>query len=155
VRVAYWGFDGRVHLGELMVNKDAVRAIETAMRALFAARFPIHKMVLVDNYGGSDPRSMHDNNSYAFGCAVVPGSEVWSQHSYGRAIDLNPIQNPEIRNGHISPPEGAACADRAIASKGMIRARGPVVRAFTKVGWTWGGNWHTLKDYMHFSANGW
>ena len=22
------------------------------------------------------------------------------------------------------------------------------------IGWTWGGDWRSLKDYMHFSANG-
>ncbi|MGZ4211478.1 MAG: M15 family metallopeptidase [Actinomycetota bacterium] len=155
VKVTFWGFDRRAHTGELMMNKDAVEPLTTVMRALFVARFPIRSMTLIDAYGGSDDRSMHADNAYVFGCGRVPGNpDAWSQHAYGRAIDLNPIENPEIRSGVVSPPEGAAYVDRRRSAVGMIHDGDAVVRAFTSVGWVWGGSWRTLKDYMHFSATG-
>jgi hypothetical protein len=154
VSVSYWGFDGRPHVGRLVVNHDATPAIVAALRSLYAARFPIRRMELVDRYGADDERSMAADNTSAFNGRKVPGTAVWSQHAYGRAIDIDPLENPEIADGKVDPPQAALYVDRSQRVRGMIHAGDAVVRAFAAVGWTWGGSWHSLKDYQHFSANG-
>jgi len=154
VTLSYWGFDGRVHEGRLVVGKRHTTAVVRAMRAVFAARFPIRRMRPVDEYGANDDRSMAADNTSAFNCRRVEGSRSWSEHAYGRAIDINPLENPEIRSAHVSPPAGAAYADRSRRARGMIHAGDAVVRAFAAVGWSWGGYWHSLEDYQHFSATG-
>jgi hypothetical protein len=152
--LTHWGFDGRVHRGELVIHEDQARAVKVVFRALFKARFPIKRMQLVDVYGGDDDRSMAANNTSGFNCRGVAGSSSWSEHAYGRAIDVNPIQNPEVRDGRVSPPAGARYLDRSRRARGLIRADDAVVRAFAAVGWGWGGYWTSLKDYQHFSATG-
>jgi hypothetical protein len=154
VSVTYWGFDRTSHRGELMLNEDAVRPVVDALRFLYARRFPIRSMRLVEAYGSSDDRSMAADNTSAFNCRIVPGSTVWSQHAYGRAIDINPVENPEVKDGIFSPPEGTAFGDRSRDGRGVILAGGMAVRAFQSVGWGWGGSWQSLKDYQHFSATG-
>lgn len=155
LRLRHWGFDGGVHRGRLVVHRDSARAILGAMRRLFRLRFPIRQMRLVDVYGADDRRSMAADNTSAFNCRFVAGSPgVWSEHAYGRAIDVNPIENPYVSGSHVSPPAGAPFADRARHRRGMIHRHGPVVRAFAAAGWEWGGNWSGVNDYQHFSASG-
>jgi hypothetical protein len=154
--VTYWGFDGQAHTGELVLHRDQAPKILSAMRRLYEERFPIERMELVDNYGGDDDRSGEANNTSAFNCREVEDSPgVWSQHAFGRAIDINPVQNPFIaRSGEISPPSGAAYVDRSQRRPGMIHSQDPVVAAFRSVGWQWGGHWSASKDYQHFSSTG-
>ena len=111
-------------------------------------------MVLVDRYGADDDRSMAADNTSAFNCRRVEQSTSWSQHAYGRAIDINPRENPYVLGGRVLPPAGRAFTDRSRRRKGMIPAGGVVVRAFASVGWAWGGSWTSPLDYQHFSANG-
>lgn len=152
--VSHWGFDRAVHQGELVVHRDQARAVLRVLRRLFRARFPIERMRLVDEYGGDDERSMAANNTSAFNCRAVPGSGSWSEHAYGRAIDINPLQNPEVLGGKVSPAAGAEYVDRSRTAPGMIQAGDVVVRAFASAGWGWGGYWHSLQDYQHFSSTG-
>jgi hypothetical protein len=154
--VAFWGFDAREHRGELVVHRDQASAVLKVMQTLFEARFPIERMELVDVYGGDDDRSTAANNTSAFNCREVENAPgVWSQHSYGRAIDVNPVQNPYLpRSGPVDPPAGAAFTNRSDVRPGMIVGGDQVVRAFASIGWEWGGNWTGSKDYQHFSENG-
>jgi hypothetical protein len=152
--LTHWGFGGEVRRGELVVHEDEARAVKRVFRMLFKARFPIERMKLVDVYGGDDDRSMAANNTSGFNCRGVAGSSSWSEHAYGRAIDINPIQNPEVRDGRVSPPVGSSYLDRSRRARGLIRADDAVVRAFGAIGWGWGGYWTSLKDYQHFSASG-
>ena len=155
LKLSVWGFDGRVHRGRLVVNQDAARPMLVAMHRLFGLRFPIRRMRLVDAYGADDHRSMEADNTSAFNCRFVAGTERWSEHAYGRAIDVNPIENPYADgDGYVSPPQGAPFADRSRHAKGLIHRGGPVVAAFAAVGWEWGGNWAWPKDFQHFSATG-
>src|SRR5687767_13786757 len=154
ITLTHWGFDGEVHRGELVVHADEARVVTEAFRALFQARFSIKRMQLVDVYGGDDDRSMAANNTSAFNCRTVEGSSSWSEHAYGRAIDINPIQNPEVRGDRVSPPAGSRYLDRSRRARGLIRADDAVVRAFASIGWGWGGYWTSFKDYQHFSATG-
>lgn len=154
VTLTYWGFDGLPRDGQLVVNRDAVRPIVRVMHVLYDARFPIRQMVLVDRYGADDDRSMAADNTSAFNCRPVEGTTRWSQHAYGRAIDINPVENPYVLGDHVSPPSGRRFADRSKHAMGMIHAGDAVVRAFASVGWRWGGYWASPKDYQHFSASG-
>lgn len=154
--VTHWGFDGAVHRGRLVVNRDAAGPMLAVLRSLFRQRFPIRQMRLVDAYGADDHRSMAADNTSAFNCRFVAGSGgVWSEHAYGRAIDVNPIENPYVTgSGYVSPPAGAPYARRSRRVPGLIHAGGPVVRAFAAAGWEWGGDWSGTRDYQHFSATG-
>jgi poly-gamma-glutamate synthesis protein (capsule biosynthesis protein) len=155
LRVSFWGFDGEVHTGRLIVKGYHAPRIRLVMKKLFDARFPIRRMRLIDAYGGNDRRSMRANNTSAFNCRFVAGSQGrWSEHAYGRAIDINPVQNPYVSNGVASPPAGQPYVDRSVKATGKIRARGVVVRAFRSVGWEWGGFWKSPTDYQHFSWTG-
>jgi len=154
VRLTYWGFDGRAHVGRLVVNRDATTAIVTALHRLYDARFPIRRMVPVEAYRANDERSMRADNTAAFNGRFVEGTTVWSQHAYGRAIDIDPLENPEVKDGRVYPRTAGRYVDRTLGLPGMITPGSVVVRAFAGVGWPWGGDWQSLKDYQHFSATG-
>ncbi len=97
---------------------------------------------------------MAANVTSGFNCRSTTGATAFSQHSYGRAIDLNPIQNPYVRGDAVQPPAGRDYVDRSDRRPGMVLANDAVVRAYAAVGWEWGGEYRSLKDYQHFSANG-
>jgi hypothetical protein len=155
LRADYWGFDGRVHRGELIVHRDHARRMLGVLGKLFKARFKLQRMKPVDVYRADDDRSMAANNTSAFNCRRVSGSSSWSEHAFGRAIDINPVRNPYVtRGGRVSPPAGRAYVNRARRAAGMIYAGDVVVRAFAAAGWRWGGYWSSSRDYQHFSATG-
>ena len=111
-------------------------------------------MVPVDAYGGSDFRSIEADNTSAFNCRYVDGTTRWSEHAYGRAIDVNPIENPYVsRRHHLAPRERPVPRPRAATARAWPRGR-RAVRAFDAVGWGWGGRWSGAKDYQHFSETG-
>jgi hypothetical protein len=156
VALRHWGFDSDVHRGELVVHRDAVAAMRSAMRDMYRAHFRIRRMRLIDDYGGDDHRSMSADNTSAFNCRYVAGKPgVWSRHAYGRAIDINTIENPYVTpSGYVSPPEGRPYANRSRHEPGMIHHGDATWRAFTGAGWGWAGDWSGTKDYQHFSADG-
>lgn len=155
VQVSYWGFDGAVHRGELVVHARAVRAVVAALRSVFEAHFPLAAMQLVDAHGGPQSESIAEKDTAAFNCRSATGRPgVWSQHSYGWAIDVNPVQNPYVgAGGFVAPPGSRPYVDRSRQAPGMIHPGDAVVRAFAAVGWSWGGYWSKVKDYQHFSVN--
>jgi hypothetical protein len=154
VRLTYWGFDGEAHTGALVVNVDAVPDVKRIFARLYAGRFPIRRMRTIDAYGASDDRSMAADNTSAFNCryAVATGASSWSAHAYGRAIDVNPVENPYLERGRVLPRAGRAFLDRAHVRLGMAIAGGLVVRSFAASGWQWGGRWTGSPDYQHFQA---
>lgn len=151
VRMTVLGFDGRAHRGELIVAADVVRDVVGTFAELYRDRFPIERMVTVEQYDADDDRSMEANNTSAFNCRAITGGTEWSNHSYGRAIDVNPVQNPYISSGgNVHPPNGAPYVDRTRTDQGLIHADDSTVRAFERRGWDWGGYWDTPIDYQHF-----
>ena len=151
----YIGFDGATHTGEMVVHTDVAERVVGVFKKLYDARYPIQRMVLVDAYGGSDDASVVANNTSAFNCRAVTGGSSWSEHAYGKAIDINPLQNPYVyRDGHVFDPAAAPYVDRSRREPGMIHAGDTVTQAFGAIGWGWGGNFSTFKDYQHFSASG-
>jgi hypothetical protein len=150
--VTYLGFDGQTHRGELIVHEDLAAEVVAIFEQLLQLRYPIDKIRTADNYPGADDESsMEDNNTSAYNCRDIPGSGRWSQHAFGRAIDLNPLLNPEIdRTGAFQPKNAAPYLDRTRTDPGVLHAGDPVVRVFTDRGWRWGGDWRTPLDYQHF-----
>jgi hypothetical protein len=153
--VSHWGFDGRRRTGRLVVHETAASPLRTVFRRLYAARFPVRKIVPIDAYGGSDFQSIEADNSSAFNCRRATGSSSWSEHAYGRAIDVNPIENPYTENGRVYHETSRPYVSRSPARKGMAVEGGALVRAFDAIGWGWGGRWTgSVKDYQHFSSSG-
>lgn len=154
VNVSYWGYDGQVHAGRLVVAAGHADRIVAVFRDIYEARFPIERMVPIDAYGGDDQASMRANNTSGFNCRYVAGTTKLSQHAFGRAVDVNPLVNPYVKGSTVDPPEGAPYADRSRNDTGMIRGGDAVVDAFEAQGWSWGGYWSSGQDYQHFSASG-
>ena len=155
VRATHWGFDSQVHEGRLVVNRDVAVRVVAVLRRLYALRFPIRRVEPVERYGGSDFRSIEADNTSAFNCRTVDGTRRWSEHAYGRALDLNPIENPYVASdGTSSHAASRPYLDRSRARPGQVRAGDAVVRAFAAAGFGWGGSWPGAKDYQHFSASG-
>jgi hypothetical protein len=151
VRMRFWGFDGKAHKGTLIVNADVADSVVRAFHKLYDARFPIRRMEPVDVYGGSDDASMAADNTSAFNCRPITGTtDRWSNHSYGRAIDINTIENPYVKGTTVLPPAGADYLDRTDVRPGMIVAGDVATTAFAAEGFGWGGDYTSLKDYQHF-----
>jgi D-alanyl-D-alanine carboxypeptidase len=152
VAVNYIGFDAETHRGDLIVHEDLAAEVIAIFEQLLQLRYPIEKIRTVDNYPGADDElSMEDNNTSAFNCREIPGSGSWSQHAFGRAIDLNPLINPYIdATGAFQPKNAAPYLDRNRTDPGLLHAGDAVVRVFTDRGWRWGGYWRTPIDYQHF-----
>ena len=154
LRLSYWGFDGTVRVGSLVVRDRVAGDVVVVFRKLYAARFPIRRLRKVDAYRGSDDASMAADNTSAFNCRFVSGTRRWSQHAYGEAIDVNPVENPYLQGSRVSPPAGRRFLDRSRARPGMAVEGGVLLRAFASVGWKWGGRWSGSRDYQHFSTTG-
>lgn len=154
IEMNHWGFDGASHDGgQLMVHKDVAAEIVTAFGTLYDARFPIRRMELIEEYGASDDASMDADNTSAFNCRPITGTtDRFSIHSYGKAIDLNPVENPYVKGTTVLPPAGAAYVDRDDVRPGMVTKNDVVEKAFRTAKFAWGGDYHSLKDYQHFEA---
>jgi hypothetical protein len=153
--LSYRGFDGRAHTGRLIVNSSVARPVVAVFRRLYAAGFPIRRMQPVDAYGGSDFRSIEADNTSAFNCRVATGSSSWSNHAYGLAIDVDPIENPYVTaSGSVAHAASRPYVNRTRKRPGMAYPGGVLVEAFASIGWGWGGYWSGDRDYQHFSYNG-
>ncbi|WP_433065884.1 M15 family metallopeptidase [Dactylosporangium sp. CS-033363] len=150
VHVSYVDFDGNLKAGLLVVHKAIAESALRVFQALRKARFPIRSMQLIDQYGGSDDASMASDNTSAFNCRNVPNTSHWSNHAYGRAIDVNTVENPYLPKGQVMPPAGKAFLDRGNVRPGMIVAGDATVKAFQAEGFVWGGAWKSGTDYQHF-----
>lgn len=152
----YVGFDGRAHTGQMVVHHRHAGGVVGVFRELYEARFPIRRMQLIDAYGGDDNRSMAADNSSAYNCRMVAGTNTYSDHAYGAAVDINPVENPYVTADGVQPAAGRRYVDvdrarDADAPRGVIVADDVVVRAFARIGWKWGGVWNEA-DYQHFHA---
>ncbi|MCA1187040.1 MULTISPECIES: M15 family metallopeptidase [unclassified Saccharopolyspora] len=152
LRLSHVGVDGQERTGELVVHEDRVRQTVDAFARLHALRFPIERMRPAGDYpGAEDETSMRANNTSAFNCRGISGSGSWSQHAYGRAVDVNPLRNPYLSSeGDLQPATAGPYLDRTRRDPGMLHDGDAAVRMFTDAGWTWGGSWHDPKDYQHF-----
>jgi hypothetical protein len=153
--LSYHGFDGRAHTGRLIVDHSVTTQVVTVFRKLYQAGLPVRRMQLIDVYSGSDFRSIEADNTSAFNCRRATGSSSWSNHAYGLAIDINPIENPYVTvAGSVAHSASRPYLNRSRRRRGMAYPGGALVSAFRSVGWGWGGYWSGDRDYQHFSANG-
>jgi len=106
LRLTYIDFNDEVHRGSMVVHEAVADDVVDVFRSLYRARFPVQRMRLVDTYGGDDDRSMAANNTSGYNCRRVAGSADLSDHAYGRAIDINPVQNPYVTSDDVRPPAG-------------------------------------------------
>ena len=160
--VSYWGFDAQRHTGQMAVNANAARPLVKVFRRLYQLHFPIHHMSLRYSYGpAGTPRPRDGDFTASFSCRqAVPspctggtGTGSWSEHAYGEAVDLNPVENPYVGCGMTRDPTALKFVRRTPVRKGMVTPA--VLGAFESIGWGWGGSWSgSTKDYMHFSATG-
>jgi hypothetical protein len=153
VKLTYWGFDRTAHTGKLVVHKRWASKVARVFHKLYEARFPIRRMRLVDRYGAVDMRSMKADNTSAFNCRYRNNvCCTWSQHAYGRAIDINPVENPYVGPWGVSPPNGKKFVHRKPVRRGMLSFHDRAWWAFHAIGWHWGGSWSWPIDYQHYSA---
>ena len=156
LRVTHLDFRGKDVRGEIIVHKDVSKEVTEIFESLYEIAYPVYKMKLVSDYKGNDWQSIESGNTSAFNCRNATGSKKWSKHSYGKAIDINPIENPYIaRSGRISHKASlkyrkrvhrkSTSADKAVLVKGD-----KAIQIFKKNGWKWGGDWSEVKDYQHF-----
>ena len=150
LRVLYYGFDGRTHIGELICDKELADDFLDIFLELYKNDYPIEKMKLVDDYNGDDELSMEDNNTSCFNYREVPGSTHLSQHAYGRAIDINPLYNPYVTEDGYTPYNAGDYVDRDKNTPYKIDSDDLCCRVFKKHGFVWGGDWNSVKDYQHF-----
>ncbi|MCR5685413.1 MAG: M15 family metallopeptidase [Lachnospiraceae bacterium] len=155
IHVLHTGFDGRMHVGEMIVGSEIAADVLEIFKELYEIGYPIEKMRLIDEYGADDERSMEDNNSSAFCYRTVAESKSLSKHAYGMAIDINPFYNPyhytRADGSLFLQPEGSQkYIDRDLDEPYMIKQGDACYRIFTSHGFTWGGEWNTKKDYQHF-----
>jgi hypothetical protein len=149
--LSYWNFYQKPATGVLIVHKDVAEEVARVFRDLFRHGFLIERMMPVEEYKGDDDASMAANNTSAFNCRDVTGQPgKFSNHSWGRAIDINPLTNPYIKGEQVLPPEGRKYLDRMHALPGSILAGSFAVNRFAEAGWQWGGNWLDRKDFQHF-----
>lgn len=157
VTVSFWGFDGLHHTGELIVAASEADNVVGVFRRLHAIRFPIEEMRVVTPLDVVARRTGDGNNTASFVCRTVTGGTRFSEHAFGLAIDINPFQNPYHRNEVVIPALAWSYLDRADVRSGMIERGDPmgeeVIAAFADIGWEWGGEWNSLKDYQHFSRD--
>ena len=160
VTLRYWGFDGQVHQGPMVVNQAVASQVVSVFRRLFQARFPVQQLHLAVQYL-PDQDDPNDTRNYTdgFNCRPVVTARGalanWSQHAYGLAVDINPIQNPYVTSdGYVRNLHARPYRDRSLRRPGMVHPGDVAVRAFAAIGWKWGGYWSGDKDYMHFSSTG-
>jgi len=154
VTATHHDFAGNDRTGTLIVNEDAATATAAALRKMYAAGIPIRKMRPIEAYGGDDWKSIEDDNTSAFNCRNATGSSRWSNHAYGRAIDINPIENPYVTSGGSVAHTASVKYIARTAGPGIATPGSPLVKVFTDLGWGWGGTWSGTKDYQHFSSTG-
>jgi len=152
ITVSFWGFDGERHTGEMLVNASAAGPMLGVFQRLYEMQFPIEEMRVVRTDELDLPPTGDGNDTTAFVCRPVVGATSWSMHAYGLAVDLNPFQNPYVKGDLVLPELASTYTDRERVRPGMVTP--DVVHAFESIGWSWGGDWNSLKDWMHFSSNG-
>lgn len=155
ITMTYWGFDQKPHTGEMLIHKEHAEDVVTAFRTIYEARFPIEEMRVISRAERDAAPTGDHNITSGFTCRRVVGTAtVWSEHSKGLAVDINPFHNPFYKGEELYPELSVSYKDRDLEREGMIYEPSVVFDAFDDLGWSWGGHWHGREDWMHFSAEG-
>ena len=146
----HYDFDGRIQQGEMVCNKAIAHDLLCIFRTLFAEAYPINSIRLVDDFDASDEASMQANNSSCFNYRTIAGSWRLSQHAFGMAVDINPLQNPCVKGSRIRPSTATDYVDRSKQFPHKIDDNDFCKKTFESYGFRWGGRWRSVKDYQHF-----
>ena len=146
----HYDFDGRIQQGEMVCNKAIAHDLLCIFRTLFAEAYPINSIRLVDDFHASDEASMQANNSSCFNYRTIAGSWRLSQHAFGMAVDINPLQNPCVKGSRIRPSTATDYVDRSKNFPHKIDDNDLCKKTFESYGFRWGGRWRSVKDYQHF-----
>ena len=151
LRLSYVDFDGAPQTGEMVCNAAIAQDLCEIFEALYQARYPIRSIRLVDDFGGSDEASMLADNTSCFNYRTRTGQSRLSNHALGRAVDVNPLENPFVgRGGRVEPAGAERYADRAADFPHKIDREDLCYRLFRAHGFAWGGAWRSVRDYQHF-----
>lgn len=157
VVVKHYNFSGKVKTGELIVNEKIAQDVVEIFYELYKQKYPIKSIKLIDYYDADDEKSMEANNTSAFNFRYVTGSSTKvSMHGKGLAIDINPRINPYVKGKTILPKNARVYKNRnkktckGKYASAMIDADDEIVTLFKEHGFSWGGDWNSLKDYQHF-----
>ena len=154
VKIRYVDFDGKAQNGELICNQKIAQDLVEIFSELYDRQYPLASVRLVDDFGGDDLASMEADNTSCFNFREVTssggGRHKLSLHAYGLAVDLNPLYNPYVKKGKILPQSAKPYANRKHANPYRIDHEDLAYQLFTAHGFTWGGDWKSLKDYQHF-----
>jgi hypothetical protein len=154
VVMPFWGFDNKPHTGEMLISAAWAKKAVGVFKYMYEHRFPIEEMRVTTNEEVNGEHFGDQNVTISFECRRTTGGyTTWSAHASGLAIDINPFQNPWYRDKNVFPELATAYTDRSWIRPGMIESQRQVITEFNKIGWSWGGNWGTFDDWMHFSAN--
>ena len=151
LRVLHWTEDSKIRWGEIILTQRVVRSAQKVFSELYIQQFPVHSIKPAFEYEGSDEASMADNNTSAFNCRKIRGTNNWSEHAYGEAIDINPLWNPWVKGAKVLQKNAQQFVDRDIPRPGLISQGSSVILAFEEQGWQWGSQKKGIKDYQHFS----
>jgi peptidoglycan LD-endopeptidase CwlK len=148
IDVQYYSFDGKIHRGQIVVNKKLAQDVLDAFELMKELKFPIKRAIPAAHkmFGSDDQKMIAADNASGFNYRYIAKTTKLSNHSFGRAIDINPMQNPYIRSD-LYEPKGAVYDTSA---PGTLTPNHPIVKFFKERGWDWGGDWTDRKDYMHF-----
>lgn len=153
VRLSYWGFDHAVHPGELVVHASVADAVVRALRRAYELGFVIRGMHRLETYAGNDDAAAVADNSSAFHCPATPDAGGrWAAAAYGKAVNLNPVENPKVVGQTTAPAAGSAYLDRGNVRPGMLIEGDGVTSAFAAEGFTWGGSNRPSPTYSHFET---
>ena len=153
IDVIYYSFDGKIHKGQLVIDERLVGDIRKVFRVALKDKFPVNSVIPISSdrffkngKWNDDDQSMLSDNTSAFNYRTVTGGKHLSKHAYGFAIDINPVENPYIKGRIVLPPNAVYDPSKP----GTLVPDSSIVKTFIRLGWAWGGNWKTLKDYQHF-----
>jgi hypothetical protein len=154
VVMPFWGFDNKPHTGEMLINAKRAEEIVPVFRYMYEHRFPIEEMRVTTLEEVTGDHFGDQNVTISFECRHTTGGyTTWSEHASGLAIDINPFHNPWVRDGYVYPELADAYIDRTWLRPGMIETQRAIITEFKDIGWSWGGNWGTFDDWMHFSPS--
>jgi len=156
VTIKHLGFDDNIYFGDLIVHKDVAFEVSLIFQELFEIKYPIKQIMPIEKYNGDDFESIEADNTSAFNCRKAEGSNKYSKHSYGKALDINPIENPYVYKNGTTSHKGSIKYlareenDKSNENKAVLTSSSKAVLIFKKYGWKWGGDWKNTKDYQHF-----
>lgn len=155
IRTLHVDADGRVRIGELVCHHRIATDLLDIFRKLYDARYPIERMILIDEYQADDETSMRANNTSCFNFRRVTGSAKLSKHAQGLAIDINTLYNPYVKRRAdgtlvVQPTTARKYVNRSLRFPYKIVKGDLLYTLFVQHGFRWGGSWRSLKDYQHF-----